>query len=122
MRKKDLEKLELDIAREKDREVAERLKAVLEARQRERRERCEVGRRFTRGLTDRLMFLLGVFLLLLAVALGILAIANPPPHPGGWDGNLRCVAFLFILFEAVLVWGGVAAIRHARRPLGKRGG
>ena len=39
MRKKDLEKLELDIAREKDREVAERLKPVLEARQRERRER-----------------------------------------------------------------------------------
>jgi len=37
--KKDLEKLELEIAREKDREVSERLKAVLEARQRERRER-----------------------------------------------------------------------------------
>ena len=39
MLKKDLEKLELDIAREKDPEVAERLKAVLETRQRERRER-----------------------------------------------------------------------------------
>ena len=39
MRKKELEKLELDIAREKDPEIAERLKAVLEVRKSERRER-----------------------------------------------------------------------------------
>ena len=39
MRKEELEKLELDIAREKDPEVADRLKAVLEARKNERRER-----------------------------------------------------------------------------------
>jgi len=38
MRKKEIEKLEMDIAREKDQEVAERLKAILWAKQAEREE------------------------------------------------------------------------------------
>jgi hypothetical protein len=70
MWKKDLEKLELDIAREKDREVADRLKAVLEARQQERRERnLRLKRQWDRTLINILIIMVGILALGALVAL-----------------------------------------------------
>ena len=127
MWKKDLEKLELDIAREKDHEVAERLKAVLEAKQRERRERnlrfwrvVPALRPFGRMLADVLPFVGGVFLLLLAVMCAGVVVAQivggevwPPRYPGDWLPSAPLIPVT--LFAAALGWVGVIAIRYARR-------
>ena len=74
MRKKDLEKLELDIAREKDREVAERLKAVLESLQREWQELKDRRRRTGRFVADWLLGSLVVLLMGFLALVGIVSV------------------------------------------------
>jgi predicted PurR-regulated permease PerM len=74
MRKKELEKLELDIAREKDREVADRLKAVLETRKSERCERELQLKRRWKALRRviRITFIVAAIIIGGMIAIGLL--------------------------------------------------
>ena len=143
MRKKEIEKLEVDIAREKDPEVAERLKAILRAKQSEREEwklplkrssqalhRFALALRESSRLAEKaFFFLFGVFAWLGAIVL-LVAIVSRAVEPGSGPFPLNvfeqleqtkadlCVFYTLCgLGTIVCAAVGWLLIRNALRPI-----